>query len=620
MLNRFPPPRPGEVSVSTRFSTDTAWLGEQVELVTAAWFPRELRDRLRRPPTLRSPSLSGLWSVQSQSTPALAATRFVGGQVYDLFVAHQTLFPLGEGTIQAPPATLSFAVPTSRSYFAPEARRTLSSRSVTLVVRPIPANLASVLAGGPTANNLTLVWRAPVEGLVAGTPALVELVVRGEGNLTLWPVPAFAWPPGVRVYAERTDERSLSAGGKLSGEKRFRFTLVADSQGVVTLPRVRYPYFDPGDVQVRVAAAVSLSLPVLPGRAGGARRVLPVSAAGRIPFASRVVNEWWPALAVLLLAPLVVMIRRRPRRPAAVAPRLADSEGELRSLLGTPVDSAPDRITAALRRRGVARPDAESVRGWLAGAERRRWGPGVAPTASEPPAMLQRIIARLRRVTPWVIVLVLPFALTAQATVGVERYRAGDYPGAARTFEEVLRERPDDAVMWRNLASARSMAGDDVGAAAAWIRALELAPRDAVTRSGWAGGSNVPPEVRLLAPRIPVSRAELMLAFLLPWIVAVVTWRRRRTVALVAGFAALSIAVIGGMRLRAEGIRRALVRPAAMLQVSPYPTAPRLGDVPVWTLATVERSTPGWRLVRIPDGRRGWVHEARLAPVGTDVR
>ena len=164
MLDRFPPPGEGQVSIATRFSTDTAWLGEQVELVTAAWFPRELRDRLRRPPTLRAPSLGGLWSAQPQSTPILAGTRVVRGVIYDLFVAHQTLFPLSAGLTTSPPAVLTYAVPTSVSFFAPEERQSLSSRAVSLVVRAIPPRAAATLGTGPTARELQLTWRAPAEG------------------------------------------------------------------------------------------------------------------------------------------------------------------------------------------------------------------------------------------------------------------------------------------------------------------------------------------------------------------------------------------------------------------------------------------------------------------------
>ena len=165
MLDRFPLPRAGEPSVAIRFSRDSVWVGEQVELVTAAWFPRRLRDRLRRQPTIKAPSLSGLWSARNQMLPIPAEARFVGGQMYDLFVSYQTIFPLGPGRIDAPPAVLTYDVPTSTSYFAPEERKTIVSPSARLVARGIPPPLAAALGTGPTAHDLRLVWRGPAGGL-----------------------------------------------------------------------------------------------------------------------------------------------------------------------------------------------------------------------------------------------------------------------------------------------------------------------------------------------------------------------------------------------------------------------------------------------------------------------
>ena len=104
MLDRFAPPTSGEVAVSIRFSESNVWVGEQVELVTAAWFPRDLRERLRRTPALRAPALRGLWSAPNTSGPMHAETRRINGRVYDLFIAHQILFPIEAGPIEAPPA------------------------------------------------------------------------------------------------------------------------------------------------------------------------------------------------------------------------------------------------------------------------------------------------------------------------------------------------------------------------------------------------------------------------------------------------------------------------------------------------------------------------------------
>lgn len=622
LLGRFPTPRAGEVSVATRFSTDTAWLGEQVELVTAAWFPRELRDRLRRPPTLRSPSLSGLWSVQSQSTPALAATRMVGGQIYDMFVAHQTIFPLGAGTIEAPPATLSYAVPASVSFFAPEQRRTLSSRTVRLVVRAVPPDLARIAGAGPTARGLRLAWRAPVEGVRSGTPALVELVVTGTGNITLWPAPAITWPTGLRVYSERTDERGSNVAGRLGGEKRFRYTIVPDSVGVVTLPRVRYPYFDPDAVQANIAAASPLTLPVLrTSRAADGRSRLPITALGSPPLASRIVRNWWGVLLALAALPVLLTALRGRRRPAVRVGLTSDPEVELRRLLGAPVNAGPDRVAGALRRRGIGRDDAEQVRSWLASLIRRRYGPGVAAESPAAPGTLPRILAALRRVTMMLALMSIPAHVTGQGNDAVARYRSGDYAGAARIFSGATALHPASPAAWRNQASALWMAGDEVGAAVGWLRALALAPRDAVTHDAWRAATSVPSDVRALAPTVPLSRDEIVLIAVLAWVAAWYAYARRHRSLLLA--CAIVIAATGATamwRWHVESAPRALVRSVAQLRVSPHPSAPVLGQAVAWTRADVERTGSGWALVRLHDGRRGWVTSGSIAPLASLAR
>lgn len=620
MLPQFPPPRGVDVSVVTRFSTDTAWIGEQVELVTATWFRRELRDRLRRLPSLRAPSLSGLWSVQSQSIPVVVAARIVDGAIYDLFISHQTLFPLGAGRIEAPPATLSFSVPASSSYFAPENRRTVMSRPVSLVVRGIPSSMTGALNGGPTARGLRLTWSTPSEGLRVGMPALVELILTGEGNMTLWPAPEVAWPPGMRIYPERTDERGSAASGRLGGEKRFRYTLVADSAGVVTLPPVRYAYFDPSAVQVHVMTAGAVGLPVLAGTAAPGRRVLPVAGNVAVPVATRVVDKAWWLLALVALLPMVLLMWR-PRRPQpGVAHHPADPEIELRRLLGTPVEAGPERVAGALRRRGVPRDDAEAVGGWLRGLIRRRYGHRTADETVPVPGALPAIITLLRRMFIVGLFLV-PWRVDAQDASAIARYRAGDYAGAAREFEALVQSVPHSGTAWRNVGAARAMSGDDVGAAAAWLRAFTLAPRDAILRDAWRQEALIPADVRALAPVVPASRDELLLLALAAWIVAAWAIRsRRRAAAVVAG--AVLVGSVGVVLLRTGQAAqpRALVRPGTQLRVSPHPSAPILGDVAAWSQATLQRRDTGWWLVEAPDGRRGWVGDARLAAIDPVAR
>ncbi len=618
LLDRFPPPVPGSVSVATRFSQDTAWIGEQVELVTVAWFPRALRERLRDRPTLRAPALTGLWSLRSDVVPVLAESRWVGSYYYDVFVSDQTIFPLGAGPIVAPPAVLTYAVPTSTSYYAPQERRTLSSQSVTLEVRAVPASMTGALGAGPTGRSLGATWRGPAGALVPGAPAIVDLVISGEGNLALWPAPDIAWPGGLRVYAEPTQVRVSSSSGWIGGEKHFRFTVVAESAGVVTLPAVSYPYFDPRAAHVAVARAAALSLPVVPAPPGIAtRQPLPVSAGAGVPWTTVFVQSGWPALVLLVVAaPVLVLLLRRKRPATSPATPPAEAEGELRLLLATPADAGPERVVAALRHRGINRQDAEQIRRWLSASLARRYGRNH-PVGPPPPPALQRALARLRRPAALILLILLTRPLSGQSSSGVSRYRGGDYAGAARAFATLVEHDRDAADAWRDLGSSRWMAGDDVGATAAWLRAMLLAPRDPLTELAWRQADAIPADVRALAPSVPLSRDELVLLAVALWVsMWLLIGFRRRRLALACAMVLLLVAAGGAARWRQLAYREALVRAGATLRVSPTEAAPSLGDVAEWSRVTVTGARGGWYLIATPDGKEGWVARNLIAGIG----
>lgn len=618
MLGHFPPPPGGKVSVATRFSADTVWVGEQVELVTAAWFPLELRDRLRHSPSLQAPTLSGLWSAKTQATPMLATRRTVGRRVYDLFVAHQTIFPLAPGEVSAPPAVLTYGVPASSSFFAPEERKTLRSRVARLLVRAIPPSLAARLGNGPTARTLRLTWRSAGGRLVAGAPTAVQLVVSGEGNLTLWPEPEVTWPNGVHVYPDPSEEHLRPIAGRIAGEKVFHYTIVAESAGVITLPSVRYPYFDPTTVQVSVAASTPMSLAVAAAARADQPDQLPIGGRTIVPIASRLVAAAGASLwALLLLPPLLAWWWRR-RRPAA--PRRAivvdrdDPETILRRLLREPGDAGPERMAGSLRRHGVPREEADQLRRWLIASSRRRYGPGGG-TLPEPPSVMARVL-RLLRVTSMPVLFCFGVLrmVSAQSADPVTRYQAGDFPGAAHGFERAVAAEPLAVDRWRDLGSARWMNGDEVGAAAAWLHALSLAPREPTLRAVWRRADEIPGDVRRLGPTVPVSLDEVVVAGVVLWLAgwAAVALRRRRAGWILLGAAAAAL-LVAGWRWRQFSAGDALVRHQIGLLVSPYATAQPLSPVAPWTRAHIERRQGVWSLIALNDGRRGWVETAELA-------
>ena len=97
------PTRNDRVVLSVILPGDSVVVGQQLDVIAAAWFPRDLRDRLTHPPILSLQTAEGAWSYPGAAPTEVTASRQVHGGWLDLFIAHQALFPLAPGRIVIPP-------------------------------------------------------------------------------------------------------------------------------------------------------------------------------------------------------------------------------------------------------------------------------------------------------------------------------------------------------------------------------------------------------------------------------------------------------------------------------------------------------------------------------------
>src|SRR5207248_2590238 len=270
-----PPARSDRVALSVILPSDTVLVGAQLDVIAAAWFPRELRTRLRRMPILTMQTPEGVWSYPGASPSEPAASRLVRGGWMDLFVAHQIVFPLAVGRVTIPPATVEYAVPVSFSFFSREERYSLKSDSVLVTVLPLPLAGRSTDDPRVVAHGLALdVAIEPAEARV-GEPLDVTVTVAGLGNVALWPEPAIHWPAGFRTYPGEATVRVESQGGQIGGSKTFHYLAVPDSVGAFLLPEVRYAYYDRVAGDAAVARAAPRALAVGQGAEPRAARPLP---------------------------------------------------------------------------------------------------------------------------------------------------------------------------------------------------------------------------------------------------------------------------------------------------------------------------------------------------------
>ena len=180
-------------------------------------------------------------------TPAgIAATRNVGGRWYDLFVAHQVVFPLvaGHGDDPAVPRS-STARPVALQFFSQEERYALTEprRDAASCARCRRRDgRPTSPARWPRGSRSTGGSRRRRPGWGRGSPSSSRLA--GEGNTALWPAPEVQWPAGSRAYSDRVEERLSTTEGRIGGTKIFRYLVVPDSAGALRLPAASYAYYD----------------------------------------------------------------------------------------------------------------------------------------------------------------------------------------------------------------------------------------------------------------------------------------------------------------------------------------------------------------------------------------
>lgn len=634
----LPPSRPGDPAVSLVVSSRAATVGEQVDVLTAAWFPRELRVQLRRPPTLQPPVIEGVWSYPQPVPPGIAATRSVGGTLYDLFVTHQVVFPLVAGRIEITPAILKYSVPLALQFFSQEQRYTLESQPETLSVTATPAAGRPAGFAGAVGQNLRIDRTVEPATARAGEPVTVAVSLSGDGNPALWPAPDLHWATGARAYPDRTDERVQVTSGRLGGTKTFRFTVVADSAGTLSLPGVSYAFYDTGTHAFRTTSVPAGALPVAPGNETRISRPLPPALlpAEGPPLAWRVGHDVPPWLWAVVIAvpPLGWLLRRARRRRAAPAPPLAPAatrgvEAELDAVLAQLValpETLPESgLVAALRSAGVAAPDAERLVAIRERVRAARYGPdgGVVPDAlaAEARALMGRVApAARRRTAGWAVSAGLLLLVTVgshqlwagQADDPERLYARGSLHAAIEGFIRRTVEAPADPANWYNLGAAYYRLGYDGRAAAAWQQALRVSPRERAVRLAL---ELVPPPEAGSASQLwlpPVTWEELALLGTLLWcagwiVLAVHRSRRQREL----GGALVAVALLlgaGALALRSwERRPLALTLAKQPLRLSPHERAPVVGSLETGAALRVVRRSSGWLLVSAPGERLGWV-------------
>ncbi len=634
MIERAPPPSDSsEVSVFIVPSANSVTVGQQLDLLVFAWVPRVLRNRLRTAPTLQPPQFSGAWGYETDLPPDLIEEKTVGNHVFDLYVHHQTIFPISRDGFAINRATVSYNLPLSDSFMSRELRHVVQSEIPEIELVPLPDPGTGPVFSGSTADSLTMTAALSRRSSEVGGAVTLEVTLAGRGNVVLWGEPIFNWPVGLNAYPGETSVENWRSDGEIFGRKIFRYLLVPDSIGMLNTRVKAYRYFDP--VSKRYRSAPSVTATLVARASSGALvsstdRLPLIAAGGQAPVDDLfLMVPVWVWVTLILAGPAIVFAVRigegrrsvvRKQTPVArtslwqinnrfgevlrsVSPECALLEGP--SLEQTLVAAGVDRSLAshAVRikdRLGKANygPDGEGDTKELV-AEVDEMARALA--GDKGPTYTQR----LRGVLALMFFVLVPNA-GAQELTAERLYHAGAFVVAADSFAVRATNDPRVAAHWSNLGNAMFHSGRTGKAVAAWVRAGRLAPRNRANLRAlqkvpaWQGGSQ--------AALHPITPVEAFIAAIVLWLsgwLMIILGHRK-----VARYA-LTLAVMVG--LAGELVRRQYDRPTGIvlgdetpLREAPYGTSDRTKTLSAGEAVDVRQTDGAWLLVRHGEAV-GWI-------------
>ncbi len=652
---------------------DTVYVGQQATYQVGVFLSDEIRARLRHNPEFVPPEVRSMLAFDLPSPPN-AAVREIGTRRYDVHVFQRALFPLTAGRQVIPSARLNYALPLSNSFFAREESHSEASGAVVIVAREPPANGRPADYRGAV-GRLTISTHVDGKGARVGDPFRFTVSVDGVGNVTLLPRPdlRISWADvvsgGERVQLDTT-------AVLLRGRKDFDWVVTPREAGGLSVPAVRYPYFNPYTERYEVAFSPPDSLTVGPGEIAAAHSasddgepVLPIRRIYRgeqpLPLPSH--PGFW---LVMALAPLPALAIASTRRP--VARKAAPSHvATLRALAsaGGPVDpgalrrayaatiasrvvttsaamSSHVELVRVLRHAGVSERTAHEAERLLAELDAVVFGQSgpLAPGTERRAYDLVRAVdleararpdlaVRAARLSMLLLVVVGAGAVAAEVDAvsarifseGVRQYDARQFADARGSFFELARARPRAADAWMNFGTASWLAHDTAAAVVGWQRAARLQPTAADVRRGLA----LAPGFRdgWLGDIPPVSLTTLALAGGLAWLAGwgliTLRLRRRHPRPLRVGAGAIAVAglcLVAGLVQRdtLDGRNAAVVVSAAQLRNGPALGAETGAETIAGESVQIIGRQGVWTRVRLSDGRRGWVESQRVQSVGVE--
>jgi len=280
----------GKLFLALAVDKAEVFLGEQLTVTLTLYSRLDLSD-IR---TIRLPDFEGV-VTEDLITPRRVSpqpTR-IGGKRYHAFTLRKVaLFPTRSGLLVLPPAEAVVVV--GGGFFSQGQLVRRQSEPVEVTVKPLPVEERPRDFEPGNVGRFSLEVSVSKRRISQRDPLTVKVALVGRGNFRGLALPSLGSPADFRVYEPTAFEETRAERDVIVGRKGYEVLLQPQRAGRLSLPVLRFSFFDPEKGRYQIVASDPISIEVSPWSSGQA---------SSLPLAEE------PALQL-------------PARPVRMAPRL----------------------------------------------------------------------------------------------------------------------------------------------------------------------------------------------------------------------------------------------------------------------------------------------------------
>jgi hypothetical protein len=145
--------------------------------------------------------------------------------------------------------------------------RKIVSPAVPIKILPFPEGAPESFKGA--VGGFTLAAGLSAREVKAGEAVNLSITIAGQGNLKTLTAPKLPEMPDFKVYDTMSSLDISKSGDVIGGKKVFTTILIPKTAGKLTIPRIRFSFFDPSAKAYRELSAGPLGLTAEKGDGGG---------------------------------------------------------------------------------------------------------------------------------------------------------------------------------------------------------------------------------------------------------------------------------------------------------------------------------------------------------------